>query len=1088
MATWRGRADLSNWLLLERSKMSLPPLAGTIVAFSRFWLVRDSRLLIGDGTVVEISVRAFDTLATLVANAGKVVSTAELREAVWGSGANVDINAIHAQISAVRRALDDERTLVVTVPGRGYRFTAQTRDIHTADSGPGADLGPAQSSGARMQADLEAAMQAESQAALDALQVVSGFDQQADASPAPRKPSKENKVASRARAVPAQAAFGSHASSSPESWMRNQNVDAAQFVGRRAELSELLGVVLAERVTTLTGAAGIGKTRLAIETALRLAPYFPDGTLWAPFSALSLPIRVVDAIAIALGIEPNTEHLDLETLAARIGERRVLLVVDHCDHLIDATSRAIESLIAGAHGLHVLVTCEKPLSVVGERVIAITPLGSPAAPALSFEPLQSAPPLRPLVSVHDDSPSHLPLHDWQALRRADLLSFDAMRLLLRRISHGLDALPGAQALVRFTPSSLSSTALDAAALICWRLDGMPLAIELAAASIVRRARDEATFMRDFAPLCAYAADLDSAMTRRVGVPRIVLPRAAMVPAMIELSVCALEPDAQTALRRLGIFASAIPMQSALRLLAAFGGWREGNDEARVQTLVDAALLQWVDCNGEPRLRLPSPVRYYALACLDRLGERATASAYHASEIARMMSQRFGTGLVSASAQSRHDIDDLRAALEWSVSEGKFEICADLLDQTAPIWIALSLVDEYVAWVRAALARVESGSRRPIRDEMRLLAALARALAKQRGVTAELLATWERAYELATACADTPYRLRALFTLAMHALQAGEATRCRQLQAAFSDIASAANVPAASLNARRLDGVLRAYAGDPRGAVEVLSSIVDGSWASGDKTAAGTVVHEANQMATGFGVSLHLLARAMLAVARWTTGELCTAESLRDACQDPDDGSEPLAACFALSFACALASLDGNAALTEYFAVALVDRARAIGLNHLVRAGLDFQLWKEARNGNRQTALRLVKGALQRIGRQRVYIVDIALISTLLPMVDIGDDPALGAEMIAPVRVAIDRGDRTGERWHLPELLRVEAVLRLAQGEAPNDVERALVGARQMARSQGSVRIEQLIDGDLGRVARAQLMVSGVTRRRERSAN
>jgi predicted ATPase len=200
-------------------------------------------------------------------------------------------------------------------------------------------------------------------------------------------------------------------------------------------VSELLRVVLAERVTTLTGAAGIGKTRLAIETALRLAHYFPDGTLWAPFSALACPFAWVDAIAIAIALGKRTEHgaPGPGDATARIGERPGLQVVDHRDHLIAATRRAIESLIAGAHGLHVLVTCEMPVSIGGERVIAIGPLGSAAAPALSFELLQSAQPLRPLVGVHDDSPSHLPLHDRQALRLADILSFDAMRPLLRFI-------------------------------------------------------------------------------------------------------------------------------------------------------------------------------------------------------------------------------------------------------------------------------------------------------------------------------------------------------------------------------------------------------------------------------------------------------------------------------------------------------------------------------------------------------------------------------------------------------------------------------------------------------------------------------
>lgn len=1003
--------------------MSLPPLAGTIVAFSRFWLVKESRLLIVDGQVADISARAFATLAALVDKAGQVVTTGELREAVWGVGANVDTNTVHAQISAVRRVLADERALVVTVPGRGYRLNTQTRNITVPDA-----------SGAASVETLEARFE--------------------------HRPSFAPGLIDNAVKPPTGATTG------PETWVRSQGLDVAPFLGRHAELSELHALVLSHRVTTLTGASGIGKTRLAIETAQRLAPHFPDGTVWASLGALTQPSRVVDAIAIVLGIEPNAQLAEPGALAARIGMRRVLLIVDHCDHLIDAASRAIQTLIASAPELHVLVTCEMPLSFGDEKVLAIGPLRTPPAPPISVQTILFGPPAHAQGPV--DSAENAP--------PADLLSYDATQLLLTSLATKLDRQQASStaepvAASGFIAAALPPAAIAAAARICWRLEGMPLALELAAASIAERSRVEPSEMPGVAALCAFADDLDAAMTRRTGAERIVLAPAAMVPAMIDLSAGALDAGAQATLRRLGVFAGAVPRTSVLHLLAAFDTALPEIHEARVHTLVAYGLLKWVDCDGELRLRLPMPVRHYALAALDRERESAIAAGHHAQEIARAMAQRFGTGVASASARSLHDIDDLRSALEWGISTGKFEMCADLLDQTAPVWVALSLVDEYAAWVRWALARVESGSRRPVRDEMRLLAALARALGRKggAGAQAEAVASWQRTYELANACADTPYRLRALYTLAMYALEAGEVERCRSLQENFSEVAMAAGLAPAALNALRLDGVLRVYAGDNEGAIAVLAPLVDGTWASGDKSPANNVLHEANQMATGFGLSLHLVARAVLAAARWNTGERHTAQSLREACRDPTDGSEPLAACTALSFACALAAFDGDVTLTEHFAAALVDRARAAGLRRFLRAGLDFQLWIEARNGDRMVARRLVAAALQRIGRERVYLVDIALISTLIPFADITDEAEI-AQLLRPVRAAISRGERTGERWHLPELMRIEAILRLGQGESRPAVKRLLLEARQVAASQDAHRLTELIDASLAALA------------------
>jgi hypothetical protein len=459
------------------------------------------------------------------------------------------------------------------------------------------------------------------------------------------------------------------------------------------------------------------------------------------------------------------------------------------------------------------------------------------------------------------------------------------------------------------------------------------------------------------------------------------------------------------------------------------------------------------------------VRRFALDALERNRESAEAALHHAQFVARDMARRFGAGVAVATAHSRHDIDALRAALEWAVSVDKVELCTELLDNTAPMWGALALVDEYIGWVRAVLARVDSVSMRRIRDEMRLRAVLARALTLKRSTSNEIVESWQRTYELANICADTPYRLRALFCLVMCALDAGEVEHCQRLSNEFSEIAPVAHSQAVSINARRIEGIVKAYAGEFDTAIRLLAPVVGLSDEAADEIDED-VSREANVVATSYGLSLHLVARAIHAVALWLVGQPHMAAPLRVTIRDPADESEPLAGCIALGLACALASLDDDIALTESCAAALVTRARAAGVKRWLRLGLDFQLWLDARRGDQEAARRLITGAMKRMARERVNVPDIAFIATLLPRIALQDEPEFAAALGATLNEAVSRSERTGELWYVPELLRLIATLRQRSGEDPRAVRPLLEDALQRARQHGARRLELRITVDL----------------------
>ncbi|SDI85121.1 winged helix-turn-helix domain-containing protein [Paraburkholderia phenazinium] len=1040
--------------------MSLPRLTGQMIAFSRFWLAREVGLLIADGAVIELGTRPFAVLAALLDAGGRVLSTAQLREIVW-PGTNVDANTVQAQISAIRRALNDERDLIVTVPGRGYRFAGEIRLVDTPDTG----LEPGAASAVSIAASLATSFMPAGTSGTSVTSSYAGsasvtrvpaasFGPAAGSPPAPplgtvRSSAPRGSFLRGARPVSEHAApLASPLTATPlptsaVASLRSHSIDPSPFVGRHAELSELLALVPTRRIVTLTGASGIGKTRLATEAASRLASHFPDGAVCAALASLAQPDRVVNAIAAALGQEPNARSADAEGLAERgrlaalIGARRILLIVDHCDHLSDAAGATIEALVASTRGLHVIATCETPLFIAGESTVAVAPLRVPP------EPIAEAP------------------------SASSMLDYDALHLLLTRLFHCLKA-PGGNT-APLDPQRLAPDTLAAASLLCRRIDGVPYAVELAAATIAAQVRAGTPVE---AALAAFAADLDAMMTRRTGARRIVLPRAAMVHAMLDISYAALDGPTRTTLRRLGVFADAFAYEAALDVLGAFDSDYESGPpgaaalEGQLRTLVAAGLVNEVDCDGALRLRLPQSVRRFALGALERTHESTDAATHHAQFVARDVARRFGAGLASGSLHSRHDIDALRAALEWAVSADKLELCVDLLDNTAPVWVALSLVDEYVGWARAALARVDSGSMRRIRDEMRLRAVLARALTLRRGTPEEIVASWQRTYELANICADMPYRLRALFSLAMGALEAGEVLRCREISQAFSEIADATQWPAVSINARRIEGIMRAYAGDFDAAIRLLSPVVGLSDDSAAPTIDEEACREANAMATGYGLSLHLVARAVLAATQWLAGEPNMAAPLRSTFRDPAEESEPVACCVALGLACALAALDDDIALAESCAAALVTRARVAGLRRWLRAGLDFRLWLDARRGDQQAARRVVSGALKRIARERIYLLDVAFIATLLPRIALKDEPELTASLAVTLLGAVMRSERTGELWYVPELLRLGALVQLAKGETAQSVRPLLHEALQRARQHGAQRLALRITVDL----------------------
>lgn len=338
---------------------------------------------------------------------------------------------------------------------------------------------------------------------------------------------------------------------------------ATAFFGRAAEVASLRGRVSAGRLVTLVGPGGVGKTRLAIETALEATADWEDGVWFVDLAPLDDANLVPEAFAAALGVAPSPGRDRWTTVLDHLATRRALVIVDNCESFLEACAARLTSLIASCPAVGLLATSREPLQVAGELVERVQPLGLPTATPGSGGDPAGAP---------------------------------AVALLLDRVR-----------LVR-PEVVLSRAELDTAAAICRHLDGLPLAIEIAAAHTGHLSLDEI--------LVGLTDRFRLLRSRNRSLPE----RQRTMEGVLDWSYRLLDPDEQMALRRLSVFAGPFSLDGAL---AALDG-----DEARpelVWALVDASLAIAHLADNETRYRLLETVRIYAARAAEAQGDTAAAA-------------------------------------------------------------------------------------------------------------------------------------------------------------------------------------------------------------------------------------------------------------------------------------------------------------------------------------------------------------------------------------------------------------------------------------------------------------------------------
>ena len=459
----------------------------------------------------------------------------------------------------------------------------------------------------------------------------------------------------------------------PESFPPLGNVDAApnnlptfstSFVGRDQEMAEIDKLVHGSRLVTITGVGGAGKTRVALQTAAELAPEFAGGVWLVELAAVTDPAAVDSAMLSALSLQQPTGVSPRQALLEHFAKAQAILVlVDNCEHMIDAVADLVGDVLAHSPGTTVIATSRELLGVPGEVSYRLRSMG-------------------------------LPSRDADAI---GVRSADAVKLFVER---------GAAAHPEFRLSSDNS---DHVVEICRRLDGMPLALELAAARL-------RTFSTE-----QIASHLDQRFRLLTGGSRTALPRQQTLTATIEWSYRLLASNEAELLRRLSVFQDGFTFDSVTAVCS--GGSIEELDVLELLPgLVDKSLVAVDDDEGEVRYRLLETLRQFARDRLDETGRSEDWRRRHGEHFAGFASETsvermFGPGGDELIRHLRPEIGNLRQAMSWAIGAGDLGIALGALR----VYKRISAADgagwsEGLAW-SSQVFELDSGE---LTDEQRAL--------------------------------------------------------------------------------------------------------------------------------------------------------------------------------------------------------------------------------------------------------------------------------------------------------------------------------------------------------------------------------
>ena len=801
-----------------------------------------------------------------------------------------------------------------------------------------------------------------------------------------------------------------HAAAGPSPPAPSSNLPqpVSELIGRDASLREIMELVTVgrQRLVTLTGAGGIGKTRLGLEVARQLLPRFADGVGLAELGPLTNPQLVPITVAAALGLTPLSGTASVERVATALGGRHVLLLLDNCEHLIDAAARMAEALLRASALVCVIATSREALRAPVEYVYRVPPLDVPDEDNLDVD---------------------------------DVLGHGAVKLFVARAQ---------AAEPRYVLDRRLAVPTVA---ICRHLDGMPLAIELAAARI-------AAFGVE-----GVAARLDDRFRLLTGGSRTALPRQQTLRATLDWSHELLSEPERVVLRRLSVFVGSFTLDAAAAI-AASPEIAAADAVECVANLVAKSLVSADLGVAVTSYRLLETTRAYAREKLVESGEVERFGRRHAEYQRQLLERAQAEWETQPTAEwlaaYGRELDNLRAALDWAFAPGgDAALGVSLTTAAVPLWFQLSLLGECRARVELALSTLAATPDRDARRELQLQAALGWSLMYTTGPARATGAAWATVLSLAEGLQDTDYQLRALWGLWASHINNGEFRQALRLAERFGALATKASDPSDPLVGDRMHGAALHFLGEQTSARGYIERMLERYVAPVNRS---DVVR--------FQFDQRVTARITLSRVLWLQG--FADQALRTVGGAIDDAlaiQHTLSLCNALAqAACPLAIATGDLSAADRYATMLVHYTARHGADVWQTYGRCFKGMLLIKRDGLDVGLPLLGAGVEELRSARFVQYYTAFLAALA-------EGLAGAGQVVRGLTAVDealaRSDKSEERWIFPELLRLKGEIVLLQ-TSPNTAavaEDHFQQSLEMARRQGALAWELRTSTSLARL-------------------
>jgi len=545
-----------------------------------------------------------------------------------------------------------------------------------------------------------------------------------------------------------------------------------RMIGRDDDVHELAARLTDKRIVTIVGPGGVGKTTVALAVAHHIAEAFGGSVLFVDFGMIGDARLAATAVTSMLGVSVQSEN-PTPALIQFLKDKRILLILDTCEHLVDAIAPLAATIAETAPGVHILATSREALRIEGEHVYRLEALPCPPdAPGLSASAIQQ---------------------------------FPAAQLFVERALAG-----GARLEINDTEAAIVSE-------ICRKLDGVALAIELAARRVESHGLEQT------------AALLDQHLTLLWRGSRTAPPRQKTLQAMMDWSYELLSDVERTVLHRLAVFVGLFTLEAALEVIPSPSLDRTAVFEA-IDNLVEKSIVAARPIGAMMRYRLLDTTRAYALELSVDRDERTDLSRRHAAYYRRWLEQTGSewSSLSTGAERAPHfaAVNNVRAALEWCFSEGgDASIGIGLAAAAAPVFRAMALFPECHRWSERALVALDEASRGGP-DEMHLQASLGLSLMLMHGHDDMAIAALNRSLVIARSTGDHLNEVRLLGTLHFYHLRGGEFRTCLRYAERARDIAGTVAEPSVIALAQTLMGVTLNFMGDLVGARTQLEAAIE----------------------------------------------------------------------------------------------------------------------------------------------------------------------------------------------------------------------------------------------------------------------